>query len=100
MKFGQAHRQADAVSVSAGGMEYRLGGSRRVPRWASGVVGVAGTGTSAVSRSITALDGTMEPVRISVDIEPTAAMSRGGVNNATAGNGQAARQAIANTGLR
>ena len=100
MRFGQAHRQAVAVSVSAGGMEFRLGGPRRVPRWASGVVGVAGTGTSAVSKSNTALEGTMEQMRTSVDIEPTAAMSRGGGNNATAGIGQAARQATANTGLR
>ena len=99
LRFGQAHRQAVAVSVSAGGMEFRLSKPRRVPRWASGVAGVTGTGTSAVSRSITALDGTMEQMRISVDIEPTAAMSRGGGNNATAGIGQAARQAVAITGL-
>ena len=39
MRFGQAHRQAVAVSVSAGRMEFRLGRSRRVSKWASGIAG-------------------------------------------------------------
>ena len=38
-RFGQAHRQAVAVSGRVGRKEFRIGRARRVTRWASGIAG-------------------------------------------------------------